>query len=237
MAVKLDVRVYPLENPTGATKAFASFGVNDMVAVRGVRVVEDKKGLFVSMPQSRDEKNDKYHDIAFPRGEKFKLSVTKSVLDEYHKQTALPPEERGYEKPDPNAINSIDVEAVKLDIDIYPISDPQGKTLAFAKLTVDDLVTIRGIRVVDNDEEGKFVSMPQTQDKYLKYHNVAFAISTDLSDKISECILDKFENPEKTVDRKPSLGEKLAAGATKAAEHTAPVMPAAAKTRNPGVLE
>ena len=35
----------------GGLKAFADVSVNDVLVIRGVRLVEGKKGLFVSMPQ------------------------------------------------------------------------------------------------------------------------------------------------------------------------------------------
>jgi stage V sporulation protein G len=61
----LSVKVYPINEPQGATLAFASVGINDLVAIQGVRVVNGEKGLFVTMPQSQD-KNGEYHDIAYP---------------------------------------------------------------------------------------------------------------------------------------------------------------------------
>jgi DNA-binding cell septation regulator SpoVG len=44
---KLDIRVYPLENAQGNTKSFASVAVEDLAAIRGVRVVDSEKGLFI----------------------------------------------------------------------------------------------------------------------------------------------------------------------------------------------
>ena len=54
---KLDVRVYPLTDQNNSTKAFASISVEDLIAIKGIRVVDGSKGLFVTMPQSRDHKN------------------------------------------------------------------------------------------------------------------------------------------------------------------------------------
>jgi DNA-binding cell septation regulator SpoVG len=84
--IKLDVRVYPLDNPQGKTKAFASVGFEDLVAINGIRVVNsEEKGLYVSMPQSRREKDGeiKYHDIAFPINGELRKEVNKAVLDQY----------------------------------------------------------------------------------------------------------------------------------------------------------
>jgi stage V sporulation protein G len=80
--VQLDVRVYPLADPIGSTKAFASVGVEDMVAIRGIRIVEGEKGAFVSMPQSKD-KDGGYHDIAFPMNGELRKEMNKAILSEY----------------------------------------------------------------------------------------------------------------------------------------------------------
>jgi stage V sporulation protein G len=80
--IKLDVRVYPLDNPQGTTKAFANVGIEDLVAINGIRVVSGEKGDFVAMPQSKD-KNGEYHDIAFPINGDLRKELNKAVLDKY----------------------------------------------------------------------------------------------------------------------------------------------------------
>jgi stage V sporulation protein G len=85
--IKLDVRVYPLDNPQGTTKAFAGVGIEDLVAIKGVRIVSGEKGDFVAMPQSKD-KNGEYHDIAFPINGELRKEINKAVLDKYAEVTA-----------------------------------------------------------------------------------------------------------------------------------------------------
>jgi len=80
--IKLDVRVYPLDNPQGSTKAFANVGIEDLVAINGIRVVNGEKGDFVAMPQSKD-KDGNYHDIAFPINGDLRKEMNKAVLDQY----------------------------------------------------------------------------------------------------------------------------------------------------------
>ena len=80
--VELDIRVFPIERPSGNTKAFASVGIGGLAAIRGIRVVDGKNGLFVTMPQSRGS-NGEYHDIAFPTNGELRLMINKAVLAEY----------------------------------------------------------------------------------------------------------------------------------------------------------
>ena len=235
MVDKLDVRVYLIDEPKGNTRAFASIAVNDLVAIRGIRVVEDSKGLFVSMPQSQDKKTGKFHDIAFPLDGELRKEFSRAILGEHDRQMGLPPDQRGYPAPDKDAAVNINVDEVKIDVRVYPINEPQGNVLAFASISVDDLVAIRGVRIIEGDD-GKFIGMPTTQDKYMNYHDVAFPLTKELRDEMTKIAVGKLEAPERAAERKPSLNDKLAAGTEKAAGHTPPAK-MAAKSKNAGVLE
>jgi len=212
---KLDVRVYPIDESQGTTKAFASVAFDDMAAIRGIRVVEGEKGLFVSMPQSQD-KDGKFHDIAFPINSDVRKEVSKAVLEEYDSVAALAPDQRGYAKPEAGNMNGLNIEDIKLDVKVFPIKDPQGSTKAFAGIKIDELIEIRGVRVIDG-EKGLFVTMPQSQDKKSgEYHDVAFPTNGDLRKEITKAVLDKYENGDKSKDK--SLADGLKKGAEKSAE-------------------
>jgi stage V sporulation protein G len=231
---KLDIRVYPIDEPQGSTKAFASVALDDLVAIRGVRVIEGEKGMFVSMPQSQDKKTNEYHDIAFPIDSDLRKEVNKAVKEEYKRVESLLPEQRGYEKPEAG-VNGLSAGDVKLDIQVFPIKEPQGNTKAFVNINVDDLVAIRGARIVDS-ENGLFVTMPQSQDKKTnEYHDIAFPINGDLRKEISRAVLEKYESGDKSKDK--SLADGLRKGAEKSAGHAPASRESAAKSKNAGALE
>jgi stage V sporulation protein G len=79
--------VYPIDEPKGNTLAFANVGIEDLVAINGIRVVNSEKGMFVAMPQSKD-KNDVFHDIAFPINSDLRKELNKAVLNAYKEITA-----------------------------------------------------------------------------------------------------------------------------------------------------
>ena len=84
---KLDIRVYPLKDQSNnSTKAFASVTVEDLIAIKGIRVVEGTKGHFVTMPQSKDNEGN-YHDIAFPVNGDLRKAMNKAILDEFKEIT------------------------------------------------------------------------------------------------------------------------------------------------------
>ena len=233
--ININVRVFPIDEPKGATKAYASVSVDDLIAIRGIRVVEGEKGLFVAMPQSKD-KEDNYHDIAFPITGDLRRGITALVIDEYDRVAALAPEDRGY------SAQKANMEAVKraadvlLDVKVYPIDDPQGSTKAFASVGVEDIVAIRGIRIVEGNK-GIFVSMPQSKDKDGDYHDIAFPMNGDLRREMNKAILSEFKGLDKSHDRKPSLAEGLKTGSEKAAAYAAVPRAAVAKSHGGGVLD
>jgi stage V sporulation protein G len=196
--------------------------------------VEGDKGMFVTMPQSKDRENN-FHDIAFPLTGDLRKEITAAVLDEFKRTATLAPGERGYEAPDMSAANGVRAQDVILDVRVYPLDEPKGSTKAFASVGIDELAAIRGIRVVEGDK-GLFVTMPQSKDSDGEYHDIAFPINGDLRKEISKAVLKEFDAAERTADRKPSLADGLRDGAARAAEQAAMPKEAAAKSRA-GVLE
>lgn len=72
-----------LINSTTAVKAIGSFTLDDVFAVRGIRVMEDKNGIsFVTFP-SREKQDGSYEDIAFPLSKKLYIDITEAILKEY----------------------------------------------------------------------------------------------------------------------------------------------------------
>ncbi len=97
--VKLDVRAYPIAEPKGNVMAFASVTINDMFAVNNIRVVNSEKGLFVAMPQVKDNKGE-YRDICFPVTADLRKQMNEAILGAYaaEKEKAPPAKESTAEK-------------------------------------------------------------------------------------------------------------------------------------------
>ena len=229
----LDVRVYPIDEPKGNTFAFASIAIDDLAAIRGIRVVNGEKGLFVTMPQSQDN-SGVYHDIAFPLSGDLRKEITAAVLDEYDRQASLHPEQRGYEKQEAGTGNVRSADSVNLDIKVFPIAEPKGDTLAFASVGLNDVAAIRGLRIVNGDK-GQFVSMPQSKDKEGNYHDVAFPLSGDLRRAISNGVLSEFK--QQASERKQGIGERLAEGKAQAAQYAASAPARSVAKKAPGLGE
>lgn len=63
------------------TKAFADIAIGDFI-IKGLRVVEGKKGLFLAMPQEKS-KDGKWYSLFYPATEEARTSLSDLVLAAY----------------------------------------------------------------------------------------------------------------------------------------------------------
>ncbi len=66
----------------GATKAFCDMSVMDSLVINGLRVIEGKDGLFVSMPREAG-KDGKWYNTVMPLNREIKDAIEKVVLEAY----------------------------------------------------------------------------------------------------------------------------------------------------------
>jgi len=77
-----EIRVFPQANKDNKLCAFANITFDNCFVVRGLKVLEGSKGLFVVMP-SRKVKGDDYRDVAHPITAEFKDYIQQEVLKAY----------------------------------------------------------------------------------------------------------------------------------------------------------
>ena len=80
----LDVKIIKIHRlPDGnRVKAFVDLGVNDALLIKGVRIIDGQKGLFVSMP-SEQGKDEKWYERVRCLNKDLKTLITQKVLDAY----------------------------------------------------------------------------------------------------------------------------------------------------------
>ena len=66
-------------------KAYASICFDDAFLIKGLKVVNGSKGMFVAMP-SRKTKHGEYLDICFPITKELREEVNNAVLEAYRKK-------------------------------------------------------------------------------------------------------------------------------------------------------
>lgn len=72
-------------------KAVASITIADAFAFHGVKIIESKNGLFVSMPQSKYIKDgkQKYSDVCHPISSEARAELNSVVLKTYEEQLEM----------------------------------------------------------------------------------------------------------------------------------------------------
>lgn len=88
------VRIFKLNQPDNALKAFATVTLDDELALTGIKVIDGKKGLFVGMPARANEEGE-YFDIFYPVTAELREELTTAVLDAYdHELTSKKPKSK-----------------------------------------------------------------------------------------------------------------------------------------------
>jgi len=76
-------RLHKLETD-GNVKAYADVVINQGLLCKGLRIVEGKRGLFVSMPREKG-KDEKWYETIRPLSREIKELITLTVLAAYNK--------------------------------------------------------------------------------------------------------------------------------------------------------
>lgn len=78
-----EVRITLRDEPK--LKAFANVTFDNAFVIRGLKIIDGKKGLFISMP-SRRAKDGTYRDIAHPINNEMRQKIEKVVLEKYQEE-------------------------------------------------------------------------------------------------------------------------------------------------------
>lgn len=74
---------------------------------------------------------------------------------------------------------------------VYVVENPQNKILGTASITLDECFVVKGLRIMENNNGGKFVSMPNRKVNE-EYKDIAFPITKELREQIQKAVLDEF---------------------------------------------
>ena len=89
-------------------------------------------------------------------------------------------------------------------IEIYPLAQPKGKTLAFGKVTLNHDLVIDGIKIIDGSK-GLFVGMPSRKaEGSNNYNDIAFPITKELRKAIQETAVSEYKTKIAGSESTPS---------------------------------
>ena len=80
-----EIRVSITNDKDARLKAFVNITFDHCFAVRGMKVIEGPKGLFVSMPR-RKRVDGSSQDIAHPINNEMRSKLEAAILEAYHKE-------------------------------------------------------------------------------------------------------------------------------------------------------
>ena len=72
----------------GPVKAYCDLAIGNLFLIKGLRVVEGKNGLFVSMPRQQG-KDHKWYDSVVTLSKETKTEVGRVVLESYQQEASL----------------------------------------------------------------------------------------------------------------------------------------------------
>ena len=80
----IDIKVLKIHRlaQEGRIKAFADFSVNDALLIKGVRIVQGKGGLFVSMPTEQGQ-NERWYERVRCLTKDIRELIAQKVLEAY----------------------------------------------------------------------------------------------------------------------------------------------------------
>ncbi len=80
----IDIKVLKIHRLTqdSRVKAFVDLGINDALMIKGIRIVQGKKGLFVSMPTEQG-KNERWYERVRCLNKDIRSLITQKVFEAY----------------------------------------------------------------------------------------------------------------------------------------------------------
>jgi stage V sporulation protein G len=137
-----EVRVTLRDEPR--LKAFVNVTFDDDFVVRGMKVIEGRKGLFVAMP-SRKGKDGTFRDIAHPINNEMRKKLEKVVLDEYYSKC----EEEG-KTPESSNLEQEDFEAPDDNMNVDSVSEEESSEVADLEEEINS--DIEGVELTSDEE-------------------------------------------------------------------------------------
>jgi len=80
-----DVKIFPFTPQKGksAIKAFVEITINDSLVIKGLKIIDGSKGLFLGMPAVKG-KNNEYKDQVYPTNKETRKLLTDAILKAYN---------------------------------------------------------------------------------------------------------------------------------------------------------
>ena len=82
--MNIKAKVFKRETAIPSIKGVASITIDDCFIITGITIMNGKNGLFISMPNKKNNKGE-YKDICYPLNAETRKQITDIILAEYNK--------------------------------------------------------------------------------------------------------------------------------------------------------
>ena len=87
MDFAITITRFVLFDGEGSLRAFCDVAVEDLVLIKGVRIIEGRSGLFVSMPRQQS-KDGTWYDSVVPLAKEMRMEISRVALETFERQRA-----------------------------------------------------------------------------------------------------------------------------------------------------
>ncbi|MCL2697532.1 MAG: SpoVG family protein [Oscillospiraceae bacterium] len=183
LPINLHVRINSIVPGNGSKlRATASVGMNGCFAVRGVKIYEGPKGLFVTMPNYKSAKGE-YRDYCHPVTKKFREQLNNAVLEAYRK-TAVQQGQIPFTELPPAS-------PMKIDVRITALTPGSVNQRASATVNLNDNFALKGIKIMEG-QKGLFVHTPsyKSGEEYREHY---FPTTKEFREQFHEAVLNAYD--------------------------------------------
>ncbi|WP_297454706.1 SpoVG family protein [Persephonella sp.] len=81
------------------------------------------------------------------------------------------------------------------DVKIYPFDTSRigGRVRAVADITIDDVLVIKGIKVIESKHGGLFISFPKKVSSKGTYVDIVQSLDNEFTEKVRRAVIDRYK--------------------------------------------
>lgn len=193
------------DNEENSIKGIANLRVANAFEIKGIQIREGKNGLFVSYPSKATGRTNEngtpgYSEIIRPASNELRKKLSEDIMEAYH----------NYSRP-------------SLVVSVSPVNYENSNIRAYATVTIDDIVQIQGVKLIEDAKGETFVSMPSYEtsrngEKVYVDHAVCLDRITynELETQVKAAYLSKLAEDKKTIENTQSAEKPAAKKSDKA---------------------
>lgn len=182
-----------LDSENSKAKAICTVVLNDEIALHGIKVVEGKNGLFVSLPQRKNDFNNEYEDIFFPTTAQAREQINNAVMERYNNPKS---ELKIQEQQEQRKAKS------QITVSLKSSSGNNPHLKAYGSIEIDQCFVIKGVKITEAEVIGKsgekenktYVDMPAYQKSNGEYAQYAHPIAASCYDEIQRKAMFAYAN-------------------------------------------